>query len=35
LLIQEHYGVDQQTTQSYVKKWIELIAPLLELRETT
>ena len=32
LLIQEHYGVDQQTTQSYVKKWIELIAPLLELR---
>ena len=35
LLIQEHYGVDQQTTLSYVKKWIELIAPLLELREST
>ena len=35
LLIQEHYGVDQQTTQSYVKKWIELIAPLLELRALT
>ena len=35
LLIQEHYGVDQQTTQSYVKKWIELIAPLLELRAPT
>ena len=35
LLIQEHYGVDQQTTQSYVKKWIELIAPFLELRAPT
>ena len=35
LLIQEHYGVDQQTTLSYVTKWIELIAPLLELREST
>jgi AcrR family transcriptional regulator len=33
LLIQEHYGVDQATTLNYVKKWIELVAPLLELRD--
>lgn len=33
LLIQEQYGVTSAATLSYVRKWIELIAPLLELNE--
>lgn len=32
LLIQERYGASQEQTNQYVFKWIELIAPLLELR---
>ena len=33
LLIQEQYGVTAATTLNYVRKWIELIAPLLKLSE--
>ena len=33
LLIQEQYGVTSATTLDYVRKWIELIAPLLKLPE--
>ena len=33
LLIQEQYGVPSAATLDYVRKWIELIAPLLELNE--
>ena len=33
LLLQEQYGVDAAATLDYVRKWIELIAPLLELKE--
>ena len=33
LLIQEEYGVTAATTLNYVRKWIELIAPLLKLSE--
>ena len=33
LLIQEQYGVTSAATLDYVRKWIELIAPLLELNE--
>ena len=33
LLIQEQYGVTSATTADYVRKWIELIAPLMELKE--
>ena len=33
LLIQEQYGVTAATTLKYVRKWIELIAPLLKLSE--
>ncbi|NCF34098.1 MAG: TetR family transcriptional regulator [Proteobacteria bacterium] len=33
LLIQEQYGVSAAATVDYVRKWIELIAPLLELKE--
>ncbi len=32
LLIQEQYGVGAAATKDYVRKWIELIAPLLELK---
>jgi len=32
LLIQERYGVTQEQTSQYVRKWIELVAPLLKLR---
>ena len=32
LLLQEQYGVSQEKTLQYVKKWIELISPLLELK---
>lgn len=35
LLVQERYGGDRQTHLGYVKKWIELIAPLLSLRGAT
>ena len=33
LLVQEQYGVGAAATLDYVRKWIELIAPLLELKE--
>ena len=33
LLLQEQYGVTNSTTAVYVRKWIDLIGPLLELRE--
>ena len=33
LLIQEQYGVTAATTLNYVRKWIEMIAPLLKLSE--
>jgi AcrR family transcriptional regulator len=33
LLLQEQYGVTSATTSDYVRKWIELIAPLLELQD--
>ncbi len=33
LLFQERYGVSQEKTTQYVRKWIELIAPLLELKQ--
>ncbi len=33
LLIQEQYGISQETILDYVKKWVELIAPQLELRD--
>lgn len=33
LLLQEQYGVTSATTSDYVRKWIELIAPLLELKD--
>jgi AcrR family transcriptional regulator len=33
LLLQEQYGVDAAATLDYVRKWIELIAPLLELKD--
>lgn len=33
LLLQERYGVTQEQTTQYVKKWIGLIAPLLKLKE--
>ena len=32
-LIQEQYGVTAATTLNYVRKWLELIAPLLKLSE--
>jgi AcrR family transcriptional regulator len=32
LLIQERYGSDREKNLRYVKKWIELIAPLMQLR---
>ncbi len=32
LLLQERYGASQEKTLAYVKKWIELIGPLLRLR---
>jgi AcrR family transcriptional regulator len=32
LLIQERYGSDREKNLKYVKKWIELIAPLMTLR---
>ena len=32
LLLQERYGASQEQTDQYVYKWIEMIAPLLELR---
>jgi len=35
LLIQERYGSNTASTEKYVNKWIELIAPLLRLREST
>ncbi len=34
LLLQERYGVTQEQTSQYVKKWISLIAPLLEMKES-
>ena len=34
LLTQEQYGVSPEETLAYVGKWIELIAPLLKLRNT-
>jgi hypothetical protein len=34
LLTQEQYGVSPEETLTYVGKWIELIAPLLKLRNT-
>ena len=34
LLLQEQYGVTNSTTAGYVRKWIDLIGPLLELRES-
>ena len=33
LLIEEQYGMTSATTADYVRKWIELIAPLMELKE--
>lgn len=33
LLIQERYGSDQASNLRYVRKWIELISPLLSLRK--
>lgn len=33
LLIQERYGMSQEQTNQYVAKWIELVAPLLQLKE--
>ena len=33
LLVQEQYGVGAAATLDYVRKWIELIAPLLELKD--
>ena len=35
LLIQEQYGVSREKTLRYVKKWIELIAPLIEIKDST
>mgnify|MGYP001490343858 FL=1 len=35
LLIQERYGITKEQTLRYVNKWIELVAPLLRLKETT
>lgn len=32
LLSQERYGVTAEQTSQYVKKWVELISPLLELK---
>lgn len=32
LLIQEQYGVDEARTLRYVQKWIEMIAPMLQLK---
>lgn len=34
LLTQEQYGVSPEETLTYVAKWIELIAPMLQLRST-
>jgi hypothetical protein len=34
LLTQEQYGVSPEETLTYVGKWIELIAPMLKLRNT-
>jgi len=33
LLLQEQYGVSQETTLEYMSKWIELVGPLLRLRQ--
>lgn len=33
LLIQEQYGISPEETLNYVAKWIELVAPLLALRQ--
>ena len=33
LLVQERYGVSSEETTQYVNKWIELVAPLLLLKE--
>lgn len=33
LLVEERYGVTPEQTDQYVAKWIELIAPLLKLRD--
>lgn len=33
LLLQEQYGVTKATTAGYVRKWIDLIGPLLELQD--
>lgn len=33
LLVQERYGVTQDETTRYVQKWLELIGPLLKLKE--
>ena len=33
LLIQEQYGVSPEETLSYVGKWIEMVAPMLALRD--
>ena len=33
LLLQEQYGVTNATTAGYVRKWIDLIGPLLELQD--
>lgn len=33
LLIQEQYGISPEETLNYVSKWIELVAPLLALRQ--
>ena len=35
LLTQEQYGVSPAETLTYVGKWIELIAPMLKLRESS
>jgi AcrR family transcriptional regulator len=32
LLFQERYGVSQEQTTEYVKKWVELVSPLLKLK---
>ena len=32
LLTQERYGVSREETARYVRKWVELVAPLLRLK---
>lgn len=34
LLFQERYGVTAEQTTQYVKKWVELIAPMLKLKSS-